>query len=148
MHSAVRQTGHPSTPSTSIELKNAVSLPCWHFFSISTTATNYFLKHLFFLSFFLHISFSFISLSLLNPFTAMPAALSLVKTMNKSAKLEIIKDSPPPPLPWAHMKGLLSRCTVPKVDLLKDYQIYCLQAWALFSSDISQAGAVKGLTYI
>ena len=41
------------------------------------------------------------------------------------------------------MKGFLSKC----VDLLQDHQIYCFQACmcALFSPEIVQAGAEKGL---
>ena len=46
------------------------------------------------------------------------------------------------------MNGFLSKCTVLKVDLLQYHQIiYFLQAYmyALFSSEMSHAGAVKGL---
>ena len=48
---------------------------------------------------------------------------------------------------YAQVKGFLSKCTVPKADLLQDHHIYCLQACmgALFSQKILQAGAVKGL---
>ena len=37
---------------------------------------------------------------------------------------------PPPPHPplHEHMKGFLPKCTVLKVDLLQDHQIYCWQA--------------------
>ena len=46
-----------------------------------------------------------------------------------------------------HVKRFLSKCTVLKVDLLQDRQMYYLQALmcALFSPEISQSGAVKGL---
>ena len=45
------------------------------------------------------------------------------------------------------MNAFLSKCTVLKVDLLQDHQIYCLQVClcTLFSPEIVQAGAVKGL---
>ena len=45
------------------------------------------------------------------------------------------------------MKGLLLKCTILKADLLWGHQIYCLQACmcALFSPEILQAEAVKGL---
>ena len=37
-----------------------------------------------------------------------------------------------------HIKRFLSKCTASKVDLLQDYQIYCLQArmCALFGPEI------------
>ena len=46
-----------------------------------------------------------------------------------------------------HVKGFLPKCTVLTVDLFYDHQIYCLQACmcAIFSLEILQAGAVKGL---
>ena len=45
------------------------------------------------------------------------------------------------------VKGFLSKCTALRVDLLQDHQIYCFQACmcALFSPEIVQAGAVKGV---
>ena len=61
---------------------------------------------------------------------------------SKSTKLEMIKH-PPPPSMHKPVKGLVSECTVLKIDLLWDYPIYCLQVY--FSSEILQAGAVKGL---
>ena len=47
-----------------------------------------------------------------------------------------------------HVEGFLSKCTVLKVDLLQDHQIYCLEACMceLFSPGILQAVAVKGLS--
>ena len=81
---------------------------------------------------------------LINPFIAMLVAPSVGKRP-KSAKSETIKAF----LPISHeqVKGFLPKCTVLKVDLLQDHQIYCLEACmcALFSPEISQAGAVKGL---
>jgi len=51
------------------------------------------------------------------------------------------------PLSHEHVKGFLSKCTVLKVDLLYDHQIYRFQACmsAIFSPEILQARAVKGL---
>ena len=45
------------------------------------------------------------------------------------------------------VKEFLSKCTVLKVDLLYDHQIYCLRACmcALFSPEILQGVAMKGL---
>ena len=45
------------------------------------------------------------------------------------------------------MKEFLPKCTVLKVDLLYDHLIYYLQACmrAIFSPEVLQAGAVKGL---
>ena len=52
-------------------------------------------------------------------------------------------------LPPSHeqVKGLLSKSTVLKVDLLQDHQLYCLQECmcALFSPETLQDVAVKGL---
>ena len=47
------------------------------------------------------------------------------------------------------MKGFLSKCIVLKSELLYDHQIYCLQArmCTLFSPEVLQAGAVKGLNF-
>ena len=52
-----------------------------------------------------------------------------------------------PPL-HEHVKELLSKCTVLKVDVLQDHQIYSFQAcmFALFRPEILQAAAVKRLT--
>ena len=46
-----------------------------------------------------------------------------------------------------HVKGVLPKCTVLKVDLLKNHQIYCLQACmcAIFIPVILQVQAVMGL---
>ena len=51
------------------------------------------------------------------------------------------------PPSYGHANGFPFKCTVPKVDLLKDHQLYCLEACmsALSSPEISQAVAVKGL---
>ena len=67
------------------------------------------------------------------------------KRTNKSAKLEIIYGFSPHA--HEHLKGLLSKFTVLKVDLSQDHQMYCLQACmcAFFSSEFLQAEAVKGL---
>ena len=69
------------------------------------------------------------------------------KKSNKSAKFETIEAFLPPSL--EHVKGILSKCKVLKVDLLQDRQVYCLEEimWALFSLEILQAWAVKGLNY-
>ena len=52
-----------------------------------------------------------------------------------------------PPPSYQNGTGFLPKCTLLKVDLLKDNQIYCLKACmrAIFSPEIFQAGAVKGL---
>ena len=44
----------------------------------------------------------------------------------------------------------LPKCTVLKADLLQNHQVYCLQACmcAIFSPEILQALAVKGLKHI
>ena len=67
------------------------------------------------------------------------------KTINKSAKFEIIQTFLPPS--HEQLKGLPSKRTVLKVELLEDHQIYCLHVCicALLSPEILQDGAVKGL---
>ena len=65
---------------------------------------------------------------------------------NKNAKFEIIKAFFSLPL-HEHVTRVLSKCTVLKVGLLQDHQIHSLEACALFSPEILQAVAVKGLTY-
>ena len=54
-----------------------------------------------------------------------------------------------PPL-HEHPKGFLSKCTALTVDLLQGHQIYSLEVYmcALFSPEILQAGAVKGLKHL
>ena len=49
-----------------------------------------------------------------------------------------------------HVKGFLSKCTVFKVDLLQDHEIYCLEAcmFALFSPEILQARGSEGVNTI
>ena len=82
----------------------------------------------------------------INPFAATLAAPSLQKTTNKSAKFEIIKAPSSPSRD--HVKGFLSKFTVLKENFVEKHQIYCLRACvcALFSPEILQAGAVKGLS--
>ena len=78
---------------------------------------------------------------LINPFTATPShGKRPVKVPNlKSLRLF--------PISHEHLKGFLPKCTVLKLDLLQDHQIYCFRACmcTLFSPEILQAGAVKGL---
>ena len=62
----------------------------------------------------------------INPFTAMFAAMSLGKRPTEVPNLKPVKQFLPPSR--EHVKGFLSKCTVLKVDLLQDHQIYCLQA--------------------
>ena len=57
----------------------------------------------------------------INPFTAILAAPSLGNRPVKSAKCETIKAPHPPPPPHEYVKGILSKCTVSKVDLLQDH---------------------------
>ena len=91
-----------------------------------------------------------------NPFSAMHAAPSLGWQPVKGLNLKSLRLFPPirtkafSPNSHEHVKGFLSKCIVLKVDLLQDHQIHCLQACmcALFSPEILQAGAVKGLNYI
>ena len=80
-----------------------------------------------------------------NPVTCIACRAVTLKTTNKSTNLETINIKAFPP---EYLKRFLSTCTVLKVDLLRDHQRYCLQACmcALFSPDILQAVAVKGLT--
>ena len=75
----------------------------------------------------------------------MPCCAVTQKTTNKNAKFEIVKAFPP--LSHEHVEGSLSKCTVLTVDLLQDHQILCSQACmcTLFSRELLQAGAVKGL---
>ena len=65
------------------------------------------------------------------------------KMTNRSAKFEIILAFPPLLLSMR----ILSKFTVFKADLLQGHQIYCMDACmcALFSPEVLQAGAVKGL---
>ena len=79
-----------------------------------------------------------------NPFTAMLSAPSLRKW---PVKVQIWNHFGVSSLSHKHIKGFLSKCTVLKVDLISDQQIYCFQACicTLFSLEILQAGAVKGL---
>ena len=64
------------------------------------------------------------------------------KTTHESAKPEIIQ-----PFLREHLKGLLLKRTVLKANLWQDHQVYRFGAcmFALFSPEILQAGAVKGL---
>ena len=76
----------------------------------------------------------------------MLAAPSLRKRPVKVPNLKPLRLFLPP---WyEHVKGFLSKCTVLKLDLLWDHQIHRLEACmcALFSPEILQAWAVKGLT--
>ena len=81
----------------------------------------------------------------INPFTAMLAAPSLGKLPITVPNLKLLR--PLCPLRLRHVKAFLSKCTVLKLDLLHDHQMYGLEVCmrALFSPVILQAGAVKGL---
>ena len=62
-------------------------------------------------------------LPVLNPFTAMLTSVSLGKRPVKVPNIKIIKPPPPPPFfppspPHEHVKGLLLKCTVLKVDFV------------------------------
>ena len=85
-----------------------------------------------------------------NPFTAMHAVPSLGKRPIKLPNLRSLRlffFSFLFSASHEQAKGLISYCTELTVDLLQDYQTYYLQACmcALFSPDILQAGAMKGI---
>ena len=81
---------------------------------------------------------------IINPFTAMLAAPSLGK---RSTTRQTGNHYGFFPALHEDVKGFLAKCTVLKVDLSSDCHIHCLQACmrAIFSPEILQAGAVKGL---
>ena len=81
------------------------------------------------------------------PFTASLASPSLGRRPVKVTSMQPLRLSLPPS--HEQVKGFLSNCTVLKVRFVINYehQICCLQACTgeLFSPEIVQAGAVKGL---
>ena len=85
-----------------------------------------------------------------NPFIAMLAAAPRrhSKTITDSAKI-IGNHHGFFPASYEHVKGIVRKRTVLKVNLLQDYQIHCLQACmcAVFSLNILQVGAVTELKY-
>ena len=84
--------------------------------------------------------------TVINTFTATLAAPSLRKRPIKVPNLKPLRLVLSPS--HEHMNGFLLKCTVLEVDLLQDHQIHCLEVCmcALFSPEIVQAVAVKGLT--
>ena len=77
----------------------------------------------------------------INPFTAMLAAPSVGKRQTTLPHLPPSRE---------HVKGVMSKCTVLRTDLLYYHHTHCLEARMcdLLSPEILQAEAVKGLIFL